>query len=63
MPREKLLKTLKNILRARIANPRYRVFSAPAVLTGIAVYGAADYFFDISDVIDKNIGRQSEIWK
>jgi len=38
-------------------------FGAPAVLTGIAVYGIADYFFDISGSIDNAVGRNSSIWK
>lgn len=37
-------------------------FAAPAVLTGIAIYGVADYFFDISGGIDKTIGRNSGLW-
>ncbi len=37
--------------------------SAPAVLTGIAVYGVADYAFDLSGKIDANVGRKSDLWK
>ena len=37
-------------------------FAAPAVLTGIAIYGIADYTFDISGKIDSAIGRKSNIW-
>ena len=36
---------------------------APVVLTGIAIYGVADYFFDISEKIDSNVGRKADIWK
>ncbi|MFA0961215.1 hypothetical protein AB9P05_05385 [Roseivirga sp. BDSF3-8] len=38
------------------------VFAAPAVLTGIAVYGIADYVFDVSGMIDANVGRNSGLW-
>lgn len=38
-------------------------FTAPVVLTGIAIYGVGDYFFDIGDAIDRNVGRKSGIWK
>jgi len=38
------------------------VFAAPAVLTGIAIYGVGDYFFDFGDIIDNNIGRNSGVW-
>lgn len=38
------------------------VFAAPAVLTGIAIYGVGDYFFGFGDIIDNNIGRNSEVW-
>lgn len=38
-------------------------FAAPAVLTGIAVYGVGDYFFDFGRTIDKTIGRDSQIWE
>jgi len=38
-------------------------FAAPVVLTGIGVYGVADYFFDIGGAIDKGVGRNSGIWK
>jgi len=37
-------------------------FAAPAVLTGIAIYGVGDYFFDFGGVIDRNLGRNSGIW-
>lgn len=36
-------------------------FAAPAVLTGIALYGIGDYFFDFSGGIDNIIGRNSGI--
>jgi RHS repeat-associated protein len=39
------------------------VFAAPAVLTGVAAYGVADYFFDIGGAIDSSIGRKSDIWE
>ena len=39
------------------------IFAAPAVLTGIALYGVGDYFFDFSGGIDNTIGRNSGIWK
>ncbi|MDP3929630.1 MAG: hypothetical protein Q8R57_11455, partial [Bacteroidota bacterium] len=35
---------------------------APAVLTGIAVYGVGDYFFDFGGKIDRNVGRNSKVW-
>jgi RHS repeat-associated protein len=38
-------------------------FGAPAVLTAVAVYGIADYTFDISDKLDQSIGRKSGIWE
>ena len=38
-------------------------FAAPAVLTGIALYGVGDYFFDFGGAIDRNIGRNSGVWK
>ncbi len=38
------------------------IFSAPAVLTGIALYGIADYFFDFGGKIDSAVGRNSRIW-
>lgn len=38
------------------------VFAAPAVLTGIAIYGVGDYFFGFGDIIDNNIGRNSGVW-
>jgi hypothetical protein len=38
-------------------------FAAPAVLTGIALYGVGDYFFDFSGGIDSTIGRDSGVWK
>ncbi|HEX8548336.1 MAG TPA: hypothetical protein VF691_15350 [Cytophagaceae bacterium] len=34
------------------------VYTAPALLTGFAIYGVCDYFFDISGVIDHNFGRK-----
>lgn len=37
-------------------------FAAPAVLTGIALYGVGDYFFDFSGSIDSTIGRNSTLW-
>ncbi len=37
-------------------------FGAPVVLTGIGVYGVADYFFGIGGRIDKTIGRNSGLW-
>lgn len=37
-------------------------FAAPAVLTGIALYGVGDYFFDFSGSIDSTIGRNSKLW-
>ena len=39
------------------------IFAAPAVLTGIALYGVGDYFFDFSDSIDENLGRKSGLWE
>jgi len=39
------------------------IFAAPAVLTGIAIYGVADYFFDFGEKIDNAVGRKSEIWE
>jgi RHS repeat-associated protein len=39
------------------------IFAAPAVLTGIALYGVGDYFFDFSGGIDNTIGRNSGVWK
>jgi hypothetical protein len=38
------------------------IFAAPAVLTGVAAYGVADYFFDIGGKIDNTVGRKAEIW-
>jgi hypothetical protein len=38
-------------------------FAAPAVLTGIAIYGVGDYFFDFGGTIDKTVGRNSEVWR
>lgn len=38
------------------------VFGAPVVLTGIALYGIADYTFDLSGKIDATVGRNSNIW-
>jgi len=38
------------------------VFAAPAVLTGIAIYGVSDYFFDIGGMVDNTIGRKSGVW-
>ena len=38
-------------------------FAAPAVLTGIAIYGVGDYFFDFGGTIDRNVGRYSGVWK
>ncbi len=38
-------------------------FGAPVVLGGIAVYGVADYVFDIGDTLDSHIGRTSDLWK
>jgi len=38
-------------------------FAAPVVLTGIGVYGVADYCFDIGGAIDKGVGRNSGVWK
>lgn len=38
-------------------------FAAPAVLTGIAVYGVGDYFFDFGATIDKTVGRNSGVWR
>ncbi|WP_293930696.1 hypothetical protein [Sphingobacterium sp. UBA6645] len=38
-------------------------FGAPVVLTGIAIYGVGDYFFDFSDKIEKAVGRTSPIWR
>lgn len=35
------------------------VAAAPFILTGIAIYGIADYAFDISGAIDQNFGRKS----
>ncbi|MCF8715329.1 hypothetical protein JM658_10865 [Joostella atrarenae] len=35
---------------------------APAVLIGIAIYGILDYAFDISEGLDKYIGRDSGFW-
>lgn len=37
-------------------------FGAPLVLVGLAVYGILDYAFDISESIDDNFGRNSDIW-
>jgi RHS repeat-associated protein len=37
-------------------------FAAPAVLTGIGIYGVGDYFFDFSGIINKNLGKNSGIW-
>ena len=37
-------------------------FGAPAVLTGVAVYGVVDYAFDISEEIDANFGRKSGLY-
>ena len=37
-------------------------FAAPAVLTGIAIYGVGDYFFDFGGSIDRNVGRNSGVW-
>jgi hypothetical protein len=39
------------------------IFAAPAVLTGIALYGVGDYFFDFGGAIDRNVGRHSGVWK
>lgn len=38
------------------------IFCAPAVITGIALYGIGDYFFDFSGKIDSTVGRKSGIW-
>nr|WP_262484562.1 RHS repeat-associated core domain-containing protein [Chryseobacterium sp. RU33C] len=38
------------------------VFGAPAVLTGIAIYGIADYTFGIGDKLDSEFGRGSIFW-
>ena len=38
-------------------------FAAPAVLTGIAIYGVGDYFFDFGGTIDRNVGRYSGVWR
>ena len=38
-------------------------YAVPAVLTGIAIYGVADYVFGLDDMIDRTIGRGSELWK
>ena len=38
-------------------------FCAPAVLTGIAIYGVGDYFFDLNGIVDKYIGRKANVWK
>jgi len=38
------------------------IFAAPAVLTGIAIYGVGDYFFDFGGTIDKTVGRNSGVW-
>jgi len=38
------------------------VAAAPFILGGIAVYGVADYMFNISDKIDENVGRESSLW-
>ena len=37
-------------------------FAAPAVLTGIALYGIGDYVFDFGGALDRNVGRNSGIW-
>jgi len=37
--------------------------AAPFILAGVAIYGIADYTFDIGDNLDKNIGRKSTVWK
>ncbi len=34
-------------------------FAAPAVLTGIGIYGVGDYFLDFGGAIDRNVGRNS----
>ena len=39
------------------------LFAAPAVLTGIAIYGVGDYFFDFGGIIDRNAGRNSGVWR
>ena len=39
------------------------IYAAPAVLTGIAIYGVADYIFDFDKMLDNNIGRQSDLWR
>jgi RHS repeat-associated protein len=39
------------------------IFAAPAVLTGIAIYGVGDYFFDFGGTIDRNVGRNSGVWR
>jgi hypothetical protein len=38
------------------------VFGAPAILTGIAIYGIADYTFGIGDKLDSEFGRGSIFW-
>lgn len=38
-------------------------FAAPVVLTGIGIYGVADYVFDISGGIDSAVGRNSGLWE
>lgn len=38
------------------------VFGAPVVLTGIAIYGIADYTFGIGDKLDSEFGRGSIFW-
>lgn len=37
-------------------------FAAPAVLTGVALYGIGDYAFDFSGKIDSGVGRDSGLW-
>lgn len=38
------------------------VAAAPFILSAIAVYGVADYMFDINDKVDANFGRKSTFW-
>ena len=38
------------------------VFGAPAILTGIAISGIADYTFGIGDKLDSEFGRGSIFW-
>lgn len=38
------------------------IFGVPVVFTGIAIYGLADYIFDLNGKADKFIGKDSGLW-